>query len=440
MENKRSEWSSNFGFIIASAGSAIGLGNIWKFPYMAGNNGGGAFVFVYLTLVMVVGFALILSEVALGRYTKQSALGAYSKINKHFKFIGYLNVLAAFFVLCTYNVLGSFIIGYVMEYLTSATFITTFTPEVFYDELVSSQSVILWQISFIFLTSIIVINGISGGIEKVSKICMPLLIVMFITIMVKCLSLPGSEKGVEFFLKPDFSKINLNLILDALGQVFFSLSLGMGVNITFGSYLNKESNIFKNSFLIPFIDTIVALIAGLTILPAVFAFGLNPEKGSSLIFVTLPTVFENMAFGNIFGFLFFLLIFFATITSSVAIFEVCTSSFMDKFNISRKLSVFIIALISLVVTLPAILSFSTLGHIEIFSYTIFEFFEILPTKYLLPLGGLLLCLVVGHTWGIRNVSIEVFGKRNLCFEIILGSLIKLIIPIGLIIVFVKQFV
>lgn len=443
-KRERGQWSSNFGFIVAAAGSAVGLGNIWKFPYVAGNNGGGVFVCIYIAIVLLIGFSLILAEMALGRSSKLNAVGAFASINKKFKFVGVLGVITSFIILSYYGVLGGWVLEYIAKYLTGGHLgagDAAQASQTFFDTFISSPyRPVLWHILFMVATILIVVRGIEEGIEKSSKIFMPALFILFLIVMIRSITLPGASAGLEFFLKPDWSKINAGVIVSALGQVFFSLSLGMGINITYGSYLNPSTNLERNSIWVPSIDTMVALIAGLTILPAVFAFGLQPTQGPGLLFVTLPTVFQSMPFGALFGFLFFALVFFAAITSSVALLEVSVSYLIDAFQFSRKKAVIIAGTAVTLVGIPSALSFGPWSHITIFGKSIFDFMDFITTNILLPIGGIFLCIVVSYIWGLDKAKDEITNHGTVKFYscMVWGVIMKFLAPIALIIIFLNS--
>ncbi len=445
-EHGRGQWSSNVGFIIASAGSAVGLGNLWKFPYVAGNSGGGVFVLVYLILVLLLGFTIILAEMSLGRYAKRSTVGAFGKIGEKWKIVGYLGVAAAFIILSYYGVLGGWVMEYIFEYFTGGKFgaadtiANTAQISAFFDAFRSSPiKPVIWQIIFMASTIFIVAKGISGGIEKASKLFMPALFILFIVVMIRSLTLPGAMEGVKFFLKPDFSKFSPSVVINAMGQVFYSLSLGMGINITYGSYLNKNSNLEKNSIFIPAIDTMVALIAGLTILPAVFAFGLEPTQGPGLIFVTLPTVFQSMPLGSFFGLIFFFLVFFAAITSSVALLEVVVSFAIDNLKVTRRTAVLTSGTVLTLLGIPSALSFGILQDFKLFGMSVFDFMDYVPTNFLLPIGGFLLCIAVGHVWGVDKAADEISNNGTLKFKSrkFWSFAIKYLAPLAMVIIFVN---
>ena len=349
----RGQWGSSFGFIMAAAGSAVGLGNIWRFPYVTGQNGGGAFVFVYILCVLLIGLPLIYNEIALGRITGKSTIGAFRETgsNKFFMIFGaILALMVSFFVLSYYGVIAGWTIGYIVSEFTH--FITDF--ETFRS---SSALVLPFFGLFMILTIAIVLGGISGGIEKASKILMPVLFILVIGVMVRSLTLPGAGEGVRYYLTPDFSKITGGVILAALGQAFFSLSVGWGILITYGSYLPKSQNIVKAGMWIGIMDTGVALLAGLMIFPAVFAFAKDPAGGPTLVFQVLPEIFDSMpAGGNVVGALFFLLLCIAALTSAISMLEVPSSYLIDESKWSRKKSAWTVGILAFLVGIPSALS------------------------------------------------------------------------------------
>ncbi|GAB6086201.1 sodium-dependent transporter [Alkaliphilus crotonatoxidans] len=439
---QRDQWGSKIGFILAAAGSAVGLGNIWKFPYLAGSNGGGAFVFVYFAILIVVGFTLMMAELTIGRHTQLSPVGAYRKIKAKWAWVGAIGVIAGFLILSFYSVIGGWVINYIVKSLTggfhvadSSQFATIFTSFI-----TSPIEPIIYQAIFMVLTVGIVIGGISGGIEKYSKILMPGLFIMLIVVVLRSLTLPNAMEGVKFFLVPDFSEITPSVILSALGQVFFSLSLGMGAMITYGSYLSKEENLVTSSFQIPLLDTAVALLAGLAILPAVFSFGFSPEQGPGLLFITLPAVFDAMPLGTIFGFLFFVLVLFAAVTSSISLLEVSVSYVVDELNWDRKKASLLLGLIIFILGVPSSLGLGVWDHISLVKgKDILDSVSFVAENIFLPLGGMLLCIFIGWVWGLDNAYKEVTNEGKIKFGLmhVWGFLVKYVAPIAILIVFIQ---
>jgi len=347
----RDQWGSKFGFIMAAAGSAVGLGNIWRFPYITGENGGGAFVLIYIFCVVLIGVPLIFTEMGLGRLSGSSTVGAFkkTKANKFWMISPILALSVSFFVLTYYAVIGGWAVGYI--------FTTVFKINISFDAFIANPSIVLPLFGvFMLVTIVIILGGISGGIEKASKVLMPLLFVLLILVSIRSLTLDGAMKGVRFYLVPDFSKVTGDTFLKALGQAFFSMSIGWGILITYGSYLPKKMSIVSSALWVGFMDAMVALLAGFMIFPAVFAFGMEPDEGPTLVFKVLPTIFAQMPMGNLVGGLFFLLLSVAALTSSISILEVPASYFMDEKKWSRKKSAWVVGILAFVVGIPSALS------------------------------------------------------------------------------------
>lgn len=444
VKQERDQWGSKIGFILAAAGSAVGLGNLWKFPYTAGSNGGGAFVVVYIAMLFLVGFTLMMAELVLGRHTQLSAVGAYRKIKERWAWVGFIGVAASFLILTFYSVIG----GWVLKYIVTA-FSGGFNTSdigtlegIFSSFIANPFEPLAYHGIFMAITLAIVMGGISGGIEKFSKILMPALFIMMIAIMIRSITLPGAMEGVEFLLKPDFSKINGSVILAAVGQVFFSLSLGMGVIIAYGSYLGKETNLVESAFYIPLIDTLIALLAGLTILPAVFALGFDPAGGPGLLFITLPGVFSKMPLGSFFAILFFVLVLFAAITSSISLLESAVSVCIDEFKWERKTATIGLAITAFIIGVPSSLAngpiMSDIKFIKGMNF--FDSMSYVSESILLPLAGLLLAVFIGWVWGIDKAIEEANNKGKVKFTLakIWGFLIKWIVPVAIFIILLQS--
>ena len=338
----RELWSSRTGFILAAAGSAVGLGNIWKFPYLAGKFGGGAFLLAYLILVFTIVKVVMLSEIAIGRAANKNAVGAFASLhNKRWKIVGYMGVVACFMVLSFYSVVAGWTIYYTVEMVLGS--LSGLQPEALtgkFEDFIADPSLpVIYHGIFMLMVIAIVIRGIKGGIEKVSTLLMPALFIIIIALILRGFMLDGAMKGLEFYLVPDWSQLgNFDLWSAALGQAFFSLSLGMGTMLTYGSYLDKKENLPNTSFQVAFIDTAVAFLAGLLVFPAVFSFGFDNTAGPGLTFIILPAVFNQMFGGQLFGILFFILLFFAALTSAISILEVMTSYWSEEKGVCRKKS------------------------------------------------------------------------------------------------------
>lgn len=442
-DQSRDQWGSKLGFIMAAAGSAVGLGNLWKFPYVAGKNGGGAFVLVYFVMLLLVGFTLMLAELVLGRNTQLNAIGAYRKISRRWSWVGGLGIASGFLILSYYSVIGGWVIKYLGSSLTGSLNITdaTVLGNLFESVVSSTSGSIFFHSLFMIATLAIVIGGVGGGIEKASKIMMPALFVLIIILAIRGCTLPGSMEGIKYLLMPDISKITLPVVLSALGQVFFSLSLGMGCMITYGSYLSEKENIPQSAAIIPLLDTFVALLAGLATIPAVFAFGFEPGGGPGLMFVTLPAVFASMPLGAIFSTMFFLLVLFAALSSSISLLEVCVSYVVDQFNVKRKIATISVAFASFLVGIPSALSFGIWSEVKVlFGMNFFDFFDFITSNVMLPLGGLMLCIFVGWVWGTDKALDEATngGTLNFKFGKIWAFLVKYVGPIAIAIVFINS--
>lgn len=413
---KKEKWSSEFGFLMAASGSAVGLGNIWKFPYVVGMNGGGIFIIAYFILLILLGMPVLMSEMAIGRSTKKNPIDACRSINSKCGFIGAFGILGSFIILSYYCVIGGWIIKYLAAFTVG--FRAENTTDYFNSFTSSAAEPIIFEMIFILFCAFIVIKGVSGGIEKISRIFMPALLIMMIALIIKALTLKNSSEGLKFFFLPDLSQINgygdlFSILISAMGQVFFSLSLGMGTLITYGSYLDKSTNLTKASIYIPIIDFVIAILSGMMVLPAVFAYNITPQAGSGMIFIALPQVFEEISGGQIFGAVFFLLVFFAAITSAISLFEVIISFFMQKTGIGRKLSTLICALTVGAVGIPVSLSFGEWSSFTILGMNLFELMNFISDKILMPLGALGICILCGYIWGTSNVFTEADMKSSL---------------------------
>ena len=348
----RGQWASKFGFIMAAAGSAVGLGNIWRFPYLTGENGGAAFVLVYICCVVLVGAPMLINEIALGRLTGKNPVGAFQSTGANplwTFFAGVLPLMVTFVVLSYYSIIAGWTVGYIFTSLFSLH--TSFT------EFIADPTIVVPLGAFVILvTVLIVLGGVSGGIEKAAKIMMPALFILLIIVIIRSVTLPGAGKGIEYYLIPDFSKITGMVVLKALTQAFFSLGVGWGMMITYGSYLPKTQNIVTSSLWVGVMDTSVALLAGLMVFPAVFAFNMSPSEGPTLVFSVLANIFQEMPLGNIAGALFFLLLFLAAITSTISMLEAPSAYFMDTRKWSRRKAAWTVAVVAFLFGIPSALS------------------------------------------------------------------------------------
>jgi NSS family neurotransmitter:Na+ symporter len=434
---KREIWGSKIGFILAAAGSAIGLGNIWKFPYLAGENGGGAFVLVYLLCIIVLGLPIMIAEIVIGRHTEKDPVGAFKIIaegSRKWELVGYLGVASGFFILSYYSAVGGWTIGYIVKSISGSIsqIKDTGTAVTLFDNFVQNPyASIFYHFLFMGSTMFIVIGGINKGIEKWNKILLPMLFIILVILIIKSNTLEGSSKGLLFYLKPDFSKITMKTVIEALGQCFFSLSLGMGAMITYGSYLSREDKILNSSVQIALLDTMAAFMAGLAIFPAVYAMGMTPNAGPGLTFNVLPVVFARMNFGSVFATLFFVLLFIAALTSSISLLEVVVAYVTDEKGWSRRKAVLIFGTIIFLLGVPSALSFGLLKDFKIFlGVTFFDFMDKLTSIYMLPIGGLFIAVCLGWKYGLHKTIHELDADTRLIFlKEIWAVTIKFISPL-----------
>ena len=421
--NERSSFTGKIGFVLAAAGSAVGLGNIWRFPYLAAKYGGGIFLLMYLILALTFGFALMVGEIALGRKTGQSAIGAFGALSQKHRFIGLLASAVPIIILPYYSVIG----GWVMKYL-SVMFTGNLGPASIdgYFEAFIAQPMepIGWFLLFIGLTAAVVLCGVEKGIEKVSKWMMPVLVVLTLGIAVYSMFMPGAMDGVLYYITPDFSKFSMTTVLAAMGQLFYSMSLAMGIMITYGSYMKKEVSITSAVKQIEVFDSGVAFLAGMMVIPAVFSFSGGDEaalgKGPGLMFVTLPKVFASIPgiAGSIVGALFFLLVLLAALTSSISLMETVVSIFRDKFGWGRKSTCLFVLVLSIILGLPSSLGFGLWKDFSFAGMTILDMFDFFSNSILMPIVALLTCWFIGYVIGPKTLTDEVeisgkFGRKKL---------------------------
>ncbi|MCD6347616.1 MAG: sodium-dependent transporter [Bacteroidales bacterium] len=443
--NKRDSFGSKFGVIAAAAGSAVGLGNIWKFPYEVGNNGGGAFLVLYLVFVFVIGIPVMISEFTIGRNAQKNAIGSFKfiKPGKPWFLVGIMGIGAAFMIFAFYGSVAGWTLEYIFQSITNG-FAGKTTEQLGtqFDTFVQNPiRPIIWQIIFIAITAAVVIAGVKNGIEKYTKILMPVLFLIILVLIVRSVTLPGAGEGLRFLFKPDFSKITGSVVLSALGQAFFSLSLGMGTIITYGSYINKRDNLGTTAIQVSIADTLIAVLAGIAIFPAVFAFGINPSQGEGLVFVTIPSIFQQMAGGYFFSLIFFILLAVAALTSTISLLEVIVAYFSEEYKISRKKATIWSSLIILVLGVLCTLSNGgVLADIKIFGYNFWGFLEFTSADLLLPLGGLCIVIFVGFAMGRKRVKEELTNKGTLKARLlpVYFFLVRFVAPIGIALVFLNM--
>jgi len=408
--SERGQWSSQVGFVLAAAGSAVGLGNIWRFPYSAGENGGGAFVLVYLLCVLGLGLPVMLLEISLGRATQKNPVGAIRTVRPRgpWKGLGYLAIITGLGILSFYAVIAGQVVAYFVDYAQRVV-----TGQSIFSAYNGWESVFFFAV-FLVLTVLVVVGGVQRGIERWSKILMPLLLILMLGIILRGVFLPGAGEGLRWLLMPDFSKLNLQVVLEAMAQAFFSLSLGMGAMLTYGSYLSKKQDILLCGTWVVFFDTLVAVLAGLMIFPAVFALGQQPDAGPNLIFKVLPAVFAGMTGGNLVGAVFFFLLSLAALTSTVSLLEVISAYCIDERGWSRARTVWIAAGTTLLVGVPSALAWvgaspwatmKVLGREGFFSLMDFTWVNLS-----LPFGALMLCIFATYVWGLDQAATEILSS------------------------------
>ena len=441
----RDNFGSRFGALVAMAGSAVGLGNLWRFPYLVGENGGAAFIIIYIVLSFVICLPIFISEFVIGRRSQENAYAAFRDLSggSNWRWIGLLTIFIPIVVLSYYSVIGGWSVEYLLKSLTfsftsaeSQTAINT----MFVDFVSNPWMPLIGHTAFLLVTALIVVVGIKDGIEKFSKVMMPLLFFIVLAIAIYSMTLPGSGKGVDYLFKPDFSKINAKVCAAALGQAFFSLSLGFGTILTFASYVDKKENILFQSTATAASDLMFALIAGLAIMPAVFAFGIDPQAGPGLVFETLPFVFGKMPAGGFIAILFFLALLVAALTSSISMLEVAVAYLIEEKKVSRPVACAILFVICWIVGALCSLSFGPLSGLLIGGRTLFDFFDNLSSNILMTLGSLFTVLFVG--WRLKKTDIydEFTNGGSLSANVkifgVLWFLIRYICPVAIAIIFV----
>lgn len=417
--SSREQWGSKLGFILAAAGSAIGLGNIWKFPYVVGENGGSAFIIIYLLCTAVIGLPVLVGEILIGRTTQRNPVGAFRALSgsKFWAGVGGMGVIAGFLILSFYAVIAGWSVGYIYQSI-SGDFFQYADPTKAAEHFVDLTQNVTWIMSyfafFMVITMLVVISGVQKGIERGSKIMMPLLFILLIFVMIRGITLEGAEAGINFLLDPDWSEVNGQTFLIALGQAFFTLSMGMGAMLTYGSYMSKKDSVPSSALQIVILDTSIALIAGIAIFTSVFAVGLDANAGPGLIFHTLPVVFTKMPGGEFFGPIFFILLTIAALTSAMSLLEVITAYFVDEKKWSRKKAVIVFGGVTFLLGIPSALSFNILSDFSVFGLNFFDLVDYITSNILLPLGGFLIAVFIAYVWKFDKALVELKnGAENL---------------------------
>ena len=434
-EQPRASFGGKLSVILVAAGSAIGLGALWRFPYIAGKHGGAAFLLVFLLSVLVVGIPAMLAEFAVGRHTKKNAVGAFRALSKRWNWLGYSGVLGALLISGYYYLIAGWSLEYFISSVTGDMFSSTLSYKEQFDLFQASWKPLLCGILFILMTHFIVSRGVEKGIEKASKIMMPALLIILIIMAVRVAFMPGASEGYSFFLSCDFAEaFKAETIMMAMGQAFFSLSVGMGCMVTYASYFKQNNNMVSTSFNVSILTLLVSVLAGLVIFPAVFSAGLQPTEGPSLVFVTLPGIFKGMPLAAVWSAIFFLLVILASLTSTISFHEVLTAYFAEEFGLCRKKAAFVTTMISIVL--------SSVTFFSLFGIDFFNMFDYITANILMPLGGMFTCIMV--VWfmkkGFMKDELTNYGKCNRWFTPVVIFMLRYITPLLILYIFIKNFI
>ncbi len=441
MSEKRSQFTGKLGFVLAAAGSAVGLGNIWRFPYLAAKYGGGIFLLVYIILAVTFGFALMCAEIAIGRKTGQSAISAFKALDKKYSFIGILASVVPMIILPYYSVIGGWVTKYFADFTIGKAGLAA--QDGYFEAFIAKPfEPIVWFSAFIGITALIVLFGVEKGIERVSKIMMPVLVVLTLFIAVYAMFMPGAMNGVIYYLKPDFTKFSATTVLAAMGQLFYSMSLAMGIMITYGSYMKKDVSLEGAVRNIEIFDTGIAFLAGLMVIPSVFAFSGGDEaalgKGPGLMFVTLPKVFDSMPGGSIIGAVFFLLVFFAALTSSISLMETVVSIITDKTKLNRKTACLVVFIGSILLGICSSLGFGIWSGVSVFNMTILDMCDFLSNSVLMPIVALFTCIFVGFVIKPKTLCDEIEATGKFKAKKMFTVIIKYIAPVCIVLILISS--
>jgi NSS family neurotransmitter:Na+ symporter len=441
--SKRDSFGSRLGVIMAAAGSAVGLGNIWRFPYILGENGGGAFLIIYLVIIFAIGIPVMMSELVIGRRTQRNPVGAFRMLSSRrpWFLVGTMGIVAAFMILAFYTAVAGWTLEYIYQILAGGIQGKSSAELTVMFDSFRSESLrpALWFSIFLLATAGIVLGGVRKGIEKSTKVLMPLLFILLILMCIKSLTLPGAVRGVEFLFRPDFSKITGTTVLMALGQAFFSLSIGMGTLITYGSYIPADNKLASTAVQVSMVDLFIAVLAGLAIFPAVFAFGISPASGEALTFIVLPGIFQQVSGGMIFAFAFFFLLAIAALTSTISVMEVIVAYFSEQLNLSRRTAIIIATASMFILGISASLSWGVMRDVKLFNLNIFDLFNFTTANILLPLGGLLIVAFLGWFLPGQAVRDELSngGTLRVRYYSLFRFIIRFIAPVAIALVFLN---
>ncbi len=428
---------------MAAAGSAVGLGNIWRFPYILGENGGGAFLIIYLVIIFAIGIPVMMSELVIGRRTQRNPVGAFRMLSSRrpWFLVGTMGIVAAFMILAFYTAVAGWTLEYIYQILAGGIQGKSSAELTVMFDSFRSESLrpALWFSIFLLATAGIVLGGVRKGIEKSTKVLMPLLFILLILMCIKSLTLPGAVRGVEFLFRPDFSKITGTTVLMALGQAFFSLSIGMGTLITYGSYIPADNKLASTAVQVSMVDLFIAVLAGLAIFPAVFAFGISPASGEALTFIVLPGIFQQVSGGMIFAFAFFFLLAIAALTSTISVMEVIVAYFSEQLNLSRRTAIIIATASMFILGISASLSWGVMRDVKLFNLNIFDLFNFTTANILLPLGGLLIVAFLGWFLPGQAVRDELSngGTLRVRYYSLFRFIIRFIAPVAIALVFLN---
>lgn len=442
-DNERSSFSGKLGYVLAVAGSAVGLGNIWRFPYLAAKYGGGIFLLVYLILMLTFGYVLIVSETTLGRLTRKSPVGAFNAFGKSlpFKIGGWINAVIPMLIIPYYSVIGGWVFKYLFEYLRGSTDALA-EDSYFTGFITAGASVEVWFLIFTLVVLLIIVAGVEHGIEKVSKMMMPVLVILAIIVSIYSVTRPGALEGVKYFLIPNFDNFSWMTIVAAMGQMFYSLSIAMGILYTYGSYMKKDVDIEQSTSQIEVFDTAIAFLAGLMIIPAVFSFfNGDPEKlkaGPSLMFITLPKVFASMGMGRIIGVVFFLLVLLAALTSAISLAESCVSTLEDQLGWKRNIASVVIGIVIVILGSFSALGFGMLDFVQILGMSILDFFDFLTNSLMMPIAALSTCILIVYVVGVDKIVEEVETSSKFKRKGIYKFFIKYLAPICILVILVSS--
>ena len=442
-DNERSSFSGKLGYVLAVAGSAVGLGNIWRFPYLAAKYGGGIFLLVYLILMLTFGYVLIVSETTLGRLTRKSPVGAFGKFGKSlpFKIGGWVNAIIPMLIIPYYSVIGGWVFKYLFEYLRGSTDALA-EDSYFTGFITAGASVEVWFLIFTLVVLLIIVAGVEHGIEKVSKMMMPVLVILAVVVSIYSVTRPGALEGVKYFLIPNFKNFSWMTIVAAMGQMFYSLSIAMGILYTYSSYMKKDVDIEQSTSQIEVFDTAIAFLAGLMIIPAVFSFfNGDHEKlkaGPSLMFITLPKVFASMGMGRIIGIVFFLLVLLAALTSAISLAESCVSTIEDQLGWKRNIASVVIGIIIVILGSFSALGFGMLDFVQILGMSILDFFDFLTNSLMMPIAALSTCILIVYVVGVDKIVEEVETSSKFKRKGIYKFFIKYLAPICILVILVSS--